>query len=142
MDSIQPFDPTPTPTPSPSPYRPGAIAAGAVLMAVGLAMLLDSTGRVDIRVGQFIGPLVLIGLGAAMMLDKGGFVCARRVRGEDGRARTRVRPRGGASGGFWLIGIGVWMMVSQMHLFGLTFGNSWPLFIILSGIMVVLRGAR
>jgi len=36
----------------------------------------------------------------------------------------------------------VWMMVSQMHLFGLSFNNSWPLFIILSGIMMVVRGAR
>jgi hypothetical protein len=34
------------------------------------------------------------------------------------------------------------MMVSQMHLFGLNYGNSWPLFIILSGVMTMIRGAR
>ncbi|HXT27927.1 MAG TPA: hypothetical protein VN716_01560 [Vicinamibacterales bacterium] len=132
----------PDPSPSPSPYRPGVVAAGGILMALGVAMLLDSTGKIDIRVGQLIGPLVLIALGAAILFDKGGLVYGRRVRGEDGRPRMRLRRRGNPAGGFWLIGIGVWMMVSQMHLFGLSFNNSWPLFIILSGIMMVVRGAR
>jgi len=132
----------PDPSPSPSPYRPGVVAAGGILMALGVAMLLDSTGKIDIRVGQLIGPLVLIALGAAILFEKGGFVYGRRGCGEDGRPRMRLRRRGNPAGGFWLIGIGVWMMVSQMHLFGLSFNNSWPLFIILSGIMMVVRGAR
>jgi|GEM_PF-606302 hypothetical protein len=138
MESLPPSDPSE----SPSPYRPGVVAAGGILMALGVAMLLDSTGKIDIRVGQLIGPLVLIALGAAILFDKGGLVYGRRVRGEDGRPRMRLRRRGNPAGGFWLIGIGVWMMVSQMHLFGLSFNNSWPLFIILSGIMMVVRGAR
>ena len=136
------FPPPADPSPSPSRYRPGVAAAGGVLLALGVAMLLDSTGKIDIRVGQLIGPLVLIALGAAILFDKGGFVHGRRVCGEDGRPRMRLRRRGNPAGGFWLIGIGVWMMVSQMHLFGLSFNNSWPLFIILSGIMMVVRGAR
>jgi hypothetical protein len=136
------FPPPSDPSPSPSRYRPGVVAAGGVLLALGVAMLLDSTGKIDIRVGQLIGPLVLIALGAAILFDKGGFVHGRRVRGEDGQLRMRVRRRGNPAGGFWLIGIGVWMMVSQMHLFGLSFNNSWPLFIILSGIMMAVRGAR
>jgi len=138
MESLPPSDPSE----SPSRYRPGVVAAGGILMALGVAMLLDSTGKIDIRVGQLIGPLVLIALGAAILFDKGGLVYGRRVRGEDGRPRMRLRRRGNPAGGFWLIGIGVWMMVSQMHLFGLSFNNSWPLFIILSGIMMVVRGAR
>jgi hypothetical protein len=34
------------------------------------------------------------------------------------------------------------MLISQMHLFGLTYGTSWPLFIILMGLMLVIRGWR
>jgi hypothetical protein len=136
------FPPPSDPSQSRSSYRPGVVAAGGVLMALGIAMVLDSTGKIDIRVGQLIGPLVLIALGAAILFDRGGVVYGRRVRGEDGQVRMRARRRGNPAGGFWLIGIGVWMMVSQMHVFGLSFNNSWPLFIILSGIMMVVRGAR
>lgn len=136
------MDLTPSPTPCPSRYRPGIVAAGGVLMALGVAMLLDSTGAIDVRVGQLIAPLVLIALGAAIMFEKGGVVSGRRVRDENGQVKMRLRRHGGSNSGFWLIGIGVWMMVSQMHLFGLDYGNSWPLFIILSGVMMILRGAR
>jgi hypothetical protein len=122
-------------------FRPGVVAAGGILLAVGAAMLLDTTGAVDVRMGRLIAPLVLISLGAVMMLEKRGFVYGRRERAADGEVRARVRTRGGP-GGFWLIGIGAWMMVSQMHLFGLNYNNSWPLFIILTGVMMVIRGAR
>jgi hypothetical protein len=40
------------------------------------------------------------------------------------------------------MGIGAWMLVSQMHLFGLTYATSWPLFIILMGLMIMIRGTR
>jgi Domain of unknown function (DUF5668) len=125
-----------------SSFRPGVVAAGGILLALGVAMLLDTTGAIDIRMGRLIAPLVLISLGAAMMLDKGGLVYGRRVRDADGRVRTRLRTRGSQGGGLWLIGIGSWMMVSQMHLFGLNYANSWPLFIILSGVLMVIRGTR
>jgi hypothetical protein len=134
MDAIGPSEPC--------RYRPGIVAAGGVLMALGVAMLLDTTGAIDVRIGPLIGPLALIAIGTSMMFGKGGVVYGRRERAEDGSIRTRVRTRGGSKNGFWMIGIGVWMMVSQMHLFGLNYGNSWPLFIILSGIMMVARGAR
>jgi hypothetical protein len=123
--------------------RPGAIVAGGILLALGAAMLLDTTGAVDIRVGRLIAPLILIALGSSILLDKGAFVFGgRREFDDQGRPRVRLQKRGDANSGLWLIGIGVWMMVSQMHLFGLNYGNSWPLFIILSGIMTMIRGAR
>jgi hypothetical protein len=34
------------------------------------------------------------------------------------------------------------MLVSQTHLFGLTYDTSWPLFIILAGVMILIRGWR
>src|SRR5436309_8920067 len=122
--------------------RPGAVAGGLILLALGVAMLLDTTGAVNIHLRHSIGPIVLIVLGTLMMLGEGGVVWGRRVRDANGEVRMKVRQRGGATGGVWLIGVGAWLLASQTHVFGLTFANSWPLFIILSGLIVVIRGIR
>ena len=122
--------------------RPGALVAGFILLAAGTAMLLDTTGLTDIRVGRLLPPFILIALGSAIVLDKGSVAVARRQVGED---EERVRPRHWrrrGTGGIWLIGIGVWMLVSQTHLFGLSYETSWPLFIILSGLIIMIRGTR
>ena len=107
--------------------NPGAIVAGALLLGLGLAMFLDTTGVIDIRPGRLIGPLLLIALGANKLFER--------------RAAGRVR-RGGSTSGVWLIGIGVWMLAAQHDLFGLTFHNSWPLLIVLGGVIMVIRGFK
>lgn len=53
-----------------------------------------------------------------------------------------MRRRGASVGGIWLIGVGVWMLVSQMHFFGLNFHTSWPLLVVLGGIIIVIRGLK
>lgn len=122
--------------------RPGAIAAGVLLVGLGAAMFLDRTDMFRMNVGRLMAPFVLIALGSAIVLDRGGFVAERgRAVDDDGRP-CRIRRRGGPFGGLWLIGIGCWMLVSQTHLFGLTYDTSWPLFIILAGVMIVFRGWR
>ena len=124
-------------------FQFGAVAGGLIVLVVGAAMLLDSTGTFDIRMGRLIGPLVMIVIGATSLLNDGR-ICSTSDRSvgdaPSGRAGRRGRPR--AFGGIWLIGIGSWMLVSQTHLFGLNFGNSWPLVVILAGVMIVIRGTR
>src|SRR3954465_2193928 len=104
--------------------RPGAVVAGLVVLAVGVAMLMNAAGLADIRIGRLVAPFVLIALGSAIVLEKGAFVCGRRERDASGRARMRLRQRGGSTGGLWLIGVGVWMLVSQTHMLGLSFHSS------------------
>ena len=123
-------------------FRPGAIAAGVILLTVGAAMLLDTTGAVDIRFGRLIGPLVLIAIGVSMVLGRSAVVIGHRESAVPGDSRPRLRRRGGATSGIWLTGIGAWMLMAQSHVFGLTFHNSWPLFIVLSGIIMVIRGFK
>ena len=113
--------------------RPGAIVAGAVLLGVGTAMLLDNTGILRVRLGTLVAPLVLITMGSAIVLDRAG---------KDGEPGSRRKRHHKSTGGFWLIGIGVWMLISQTHSFGLNFGNSWPLLMIFAGLLVVMRGMR
>ena len=120
--------------------RPGAIAAGLLLAGLGVAMFLDTTDVFRVNVGRLIAPMVLIAIGSGIVLDGSGVACGRRVD-DDGRG-GRVRRRRGSIGGIWLIGLGCWMLVSQTHLFGLSYNTSWPLIIILAGIMIVLRGWR
>jgi hypothetical protein len=110
--------------------RPGAVAAGVVLLVLGVLLLLDTTGTVRIQAGPLIAPMVLIAMGATVLLDGGSPTNAKGGR----------RSRG--TGGFFLIGIGVWMLVSQTHLFGLSYRTSWPLLLILMGLMTAIRGIR
>jgi hypothetical protein len=124
----------------------GAVAGGLIVLTVGVAMLLDSTGAFDIRIGRLVGPLIMIVIGATMLLNGRGMGSACGVPATDGRpdraGRRARRRRHSGLGGIWLIGIGSWMLVSQTHLFGLNFGNSWPLIVILAGLMIVIRGMR
>lgn len=122
--------------------RPGAIAAGLLLVGLGVAMFLDTTGMFRVNAGRLVAPFFLIAIGSMIVLDRGGFVaeCGRATE-EDGAPR-RIRRRGGTFGGLWLIGLGCWMLVSQTHLFGLSYHTSWPLFIILAGAMIMIRGWR
>jgi hypothetical protein len=120
----------------------GLIAAGAILLVVGGALWLDASGMLDIPVRQLIAPLVLIALGTLMAAGKGGVVYQYRERPDDGRRLRRSGSRGSHTGGIWLIGIGGWMLLAQTHVFGLDFHNSWPLFIILSGLTMLIRGLR
>jgi hypothetical protein len=113
-----------------SAIRPGSIVAGTMLLGLGAAVFLDRSGLVPVRTGQLIAPFILIALGSGIVLERG--VC--------GRPFGRRRRRGAPTSGLWLIGIGIWMLMSQLHVFGLTFATSWPLFIILTGIMMVVRG--
>jgi hypothetical protein len=122
--------------------RPGAVAAGVVLLVAGAGMFLGTRQGLDIRFGQLIGPMVLIAIGASMVVERSAFVVGRRVTFADGGRRPRLRRRGGPSSGIWLIGIGLWMAMSQNHVFGLSYHNSWPLLIVLSGILMVIRGFK
>jgi hypothetical protein len=116
--------------------RPGPIVGGVLLLVLGGGMLLDTTGIADIRMGRLIAPLVLISIGVSSLLSDS------IANGEDERQGRRRRRRRDSFGGLWLVGIGAWMLASQTHLFGLTFGTSWPLLVILTGIMIVIRGIR
>ena len=124
------------PTPS---FRPGAVVGGLVLLALGAGLLFERSNLLQLH--HVVAPMVLIALGAVMTIERGAFVYSVPVKDDDGRVRFRTRERR-AGGGLWLIGIGIWMLVSQNHLWGFTFETSWPLFIVFMGIMMVVRGWR
>jgi hypothetical protein len=52
---------------------------------------------------------------------------------------SATRAPANSSNGLWTVFIGLWLFAVFEGLFGLTFGNSWPLFIIISGITMAIR---
>lgn len=41
--------------------------------------------------------------------------------------------------GLWLIAFGAWLQIVRLHLFDLTYRNSWPLLLIVLGSGIILR---
>jgi hypothetical protein len=113
---------------------PGRIVAGGILLLAGMVMFLDSTGFAEVHVWRSIGPLVLIAFGANILS------CRGNGAGADARAHRRHRHL--RTNGIWLIGVGLWLLVSQNHVFGLDFHSSWPLLIMLGGVITVIRGLK
>ncbi|HCA78971.1 MAG TPA: hypothetical protein DEP53_04480 [Bacteroidetes bacterium] len=93
----------------------GSLIVGLILVAVGVVFLLDNFDI--IYIGEPITrfwPVLVIGLGLA-----------RIVQAETPSERRR--------GFFWTF-IGLWLLVSVLHMFDLNFHNSWPILLIGLGI--------
>jgi hypothetical protein len=106
-----------------APRNNGRILAGIAVILAGLAMLADRMGFGDLHLSGRYWPLILVALGVLRLSD-------------------RTRPdgsRGSARSGVWLLFVGAWGLVSEFHLFGFDFGNSWPLLIIGAGALIVWR---
>jgi cell wall-active antibiotic response 4TMS protein YvqF len=120
-------------------FRPAVIAAGGILTGVGVLTLLDRADLAHVHPGRLVPALFLILLGALTMIEKSTIVIGR-VPGRDELRRIRHRRHVGS--GLWLVAIGSWMLVSELHLFGLTYHTSWPLLIVVLGVSIIIRGWR
>ena len=104
--------------------RTGLVAIGLIVVLVGLFALAERWTDWDVPFTHAWWPFILIVLGAAKLF------------GPDRDDRCGHR-RG--RGGLWLIVVGVWGLVSESRLFGLGYGQSWPLLVIAAGGMMVWR---
>ena len=91
---------------------------GLVLIVVGLVFLLDRMGIVDAVELWHYWPLLLVVAGINQTI---GYPSAREF-----------------TNGLWLVFIGLWLFAVFEGFFGLTFRNSWPLFILMWGLQLVL----
>ena len=100
-------------------YR-GSLISGVILVAVGLVFLLDNFNV--IYIGEPVShfwPLIVVAIGMAKIFQ----------------AQNPWERRKG----FATIFIGLWLLVSVLHMFGLTFHNSWPLLLIGFGINAIWK---
>lgn len=92
---------------------------GLLLVVLGIALFLDQMGMFDIERLWHYWPLILVVVGLNRMI---GFPSARDF-----------------TGGLWMTCIGLWLFAVFEGDYGLTIYNSWPIFIIISGVAMVLE---
>ena len=111
----------------------GRMMFGILVLLFGALLLLNNTDIIDLGPIHRLWPLILVFLGLSTLInaydrqDSGVGVWQMRGR----------RPHSG--GGIWLIFLGLWLLVSTNHLFGLRFRDTWPIFIIAWGVTMVWR---
>lgn len=91
---------------------------GLVLIALGVIFLLDRMDIVEAETLWHYWPLLLVVAGINQTI---GYPSARQFRN-----------------GLWTIFTGFWLFAVFENLFGMTFRNSWPLFLLMWGVLMVL----
>lgn len=94
---------------------------GVLLIALGIAFLLDRLDLFEVDELWHYWPLILVVIGVNKMI---GFPTARHF-----------------TSGLWLVLVGVWLFATFENLFGLTLNNSWPILIIGWGVTLILEPA-
>jgi cytochrome bd-type quinol oxidase subunit 2 len=97
----------------------GRLAAGVILITLGVFFLLFDRGVVEMDFPWQWWPLVLVAIGAGRLVTA--------THHDERRA------------GLWMILLGGWLLVNFLRLFGLGWHNSWPLLIIIAGGMTVWK---
>lgn len=91
---------------------------GLVLIGLGVIFLLDRMDILDASSVWHYWPLLLVVVGINQTI---GYPSAREFRN-----------------GLWTIFVGLWLFAVFEGLFGLTFRNSWPLFLLMAGAQLIL----
>jgi predicted tellurium resistance membrane protein TerC len=90
------------------------LGIGIFLLIVGVALLLENFNFLNVEPVWRFWPVIIIVIGLGRLLDA-------QVAGEYQKA-------------FWMLFIGGWLLISELHVFGLHYGNSWPILLIGVGI--------
>ena len=127
-----------------SPVDPNAAFAhnrfptGAVwLIVLGALFLMGNSHLFYGFPMHWIIPFLLIGFGVWLFVQR--MTASGATLADDGTAMYRVRVYHAMSGAVWIVLIGVMFLLDSFHI--LSWGRSWPLFIIMAGVMTMLRRA-
>ena len=120
-------------------WHPAALVAGGILL--GLGVVLTPAEHLRLEFGRLIGPFIMIVIGTTTLLGERSGAPKRQADDATG-LRRRASQHQRSTAGLWMIGIGCWLLVSQTHLFGLSFSTSWPLLLIGMGLLLMIRGWR
>jgi len=133
-----PVPPVPPMPPYPDPNLPyyRRFPSGAVwLIALGLFFLFGNVGMFHFFHGRFFGPILLIGIGVWMFVRN--MTSTGHGLENDGTPMYHWRLAHAARGAFWMILVGFIWLLNDLHI--LSWGHSWPLFMIAAGLMMFFR---
>jgi hypothetical protein len=120
------FDPNAYPAPR------NRFPAGAIwLIGLGVLFLVGNVGIFHGLPFHLLLPFFLIGLGVWIFVHK--MTGTGSTLADDGTAFYRMRLFAALRSSVWVILVGVMFLLSNFHI--LSWGRSWPLFIILAGLM-------
>ena len=97
----------------------GQVFLGILLMLVGALFLADNWYYLDLGPVWRYWPLIFVLFGIQKLVNAEG--------------------REAVGSGAWLIFFGLWLFVSFNHIWGLDFGDSWPILIIGWGVSVIWK---
>ena len=95
---------------------PAGVIIGLVIIALGIMLFLDQTGVLGWRPAWSFWPVLIIAMGLARF--------------------SQPRPDGTRDGG-WLMFIGGWLLLNEMHV--LRYRDSWPLFLVALGLHTIWK---
>jgi hypothetical protein len=95
------------------------LGVGVFLVIAGCILLLDRFDIFTFGSAWRFWPLIVITVGLGRVADA-----------HDSRERSK---------GFFWIFIGSWLLAAELHLFGLTYHNSWPILLIGVGVSMLVR---
>ncbi|MBS1823487.1 MAG: hypothetical protein JST61_16200 [Acidobacteria bacterium] len=133
--------PTANPYMNPPAFDPNAYPAprnrfpvGAIwLIGLGMLFLVGNSGIFRGFPMHVVFPLFLILLGVWIFYNK--MTATGATLADDGSAFYRLRLFSALRGSIWVILVGVMFFLADFHI--LSFGRSWPLFIIVAGLLVL-----
>ena len=137
---IPPIPPMPPQVPLDTqvPYPGNRFPAGALwLIGFGALFLLGNAGIFHGFSTRLFLPFLLIGLAVFIFVRK--MTCTGGGLTSDGTASYRLRVFRALRGSVWIALVGLLFFLDQFDI--LSWGHSWPLFIILAGVMTVLERA-
>ncbi|WP_213804022.1 B-box zinc finger protein [Granulicella sp. dw_53] len=141
---VPPVPPYGAPFPSNDPYvDPNAASrnrfpVGAIwLIGLGVFFLVGNLGILHGFPARHVTPFLLIALGiwifVRKMTDTGGSLA------DDGTSTYQIRVFRALRGSIWIVLVGVIFLLATFDI--LSWGHSWPLFIIVAGLMTIFERA-
>jgi TM2 domain-containing membrane protein YozV len=121
--------------PNAFPVSRNRFPTGAIwLIGLGLLFLVGNAGIFHGSI-HILLPLFLIGLGCWIFYNK--MTATGTTLADDGTAFYRMRLFSALRGSVWVILVGVMFFLANFHI--LSWGKSWPLFIIVAGLMTIFE---
>nr|ADC35780.1 hypothetical protein [uncultured bacterium 282] len=116
------------------PYSRNRFPTGAIwLIGLGAIFLIGNTGMFHGFPMHRLFPFFLIGLGVWLFVHK--MTATGATLADDGTPLYRMRLFSALRGSIWVILVGVMFLLSSLNI--LSWGSSWPLFIIVAGVMIL-----